>query len=330
MGLNDEMDLDELTRKNTELSSLLQQLKEQNEQLQSKISQTEAHTSADLDATKVKTGTFPSDPSLTAQIDAVGRVSIKFPPFWPEEPDLWFSQIEAQFGLNRITSESTRYSYVVANLEGRWANEIKDLIRTPPANEPYSTVKKALVDRLSKSAAQRVRQLIGEAELGDNSPSQFLRRLKSLAGSTPVNDEIMRTLWLQRLPHQVQAILQAQPDTLKIEDLATIADRIVEAIPVTPTSVVYATSAPPSQQTEISDLSQTLKLLTEKIEKIELKIEQISKNQSRRFRGRSRSRTSKNADGESDLCYYHQNFGDKAYKCEKPCNYNSTNSNGTQ
>lgn len=33
----------------------------------------------------------------------VNRVAIRASPFWPEEPELWFAQIENQFALNSIT-----------------------------------------------------------------------------------------------------------------------------------------------------------------------------------------------------------------------------------
>nr|XP_018914173.1 PREDICTED: uncharacterized protein LOC109042064 [Bemisia tabaci] len=174
----------------------------------------------------------------------IGRISIKIPPFWPDDPELWFAQIEAQFDLNKISAERTKFSYVSGHLEGRWAKEVADLIRKPPTTDPYTTLKKALIDRLSKSEAQRIRQILGEEEIGDSTPSQFLRRLQSLAGNTIVQDNMLKTVWLQRLPTSAQAILQTQPENSSLDQLAKMADRIIEAIPTKPNAAVFFQSAP--------------------------------------------------------------------------------------
>ena len=53
----------------------------------------------------------------------VDRVTaIKVPPFYPEDPSLWFLQLEGQFQLNNITSDNTKYFHVLTNLEPRYTS----------------------------------------------------------------------------------------------------------------------------------------------------------------------------------------------------------------
>jgi len=40
----------------------------------------------------------------------VNRVAIKIPPFWADEPELWFAQLEGQFALGGITQDATKYA----------------------------------------------------------------------------------------------------------------------------------------------------------------------------------------------------------------------------
>ena len=47
----------------------------------------------------------------------VSAVSIKISPFWSNDPALWFSPVEAQFTLKGITSQLTKFHYIVASLE---------------------------------------------------------------------------------------------------------------------------------------------------------------------------------------------------------------------
>lgn len=47
---------------------------------------------------------------------ALRRITARIPVFWPEKPELWFRQLEAQFALSEITREATKYRWVVANL----------------------------------------------------------------------------------------------------------------------------------------------------------------------------------------------------------------------
>jgi len=158
--------------------------------------------------------------------DSVSRVAVRIPPFWSEEPELWFAQLEGQLAICGVTEEEAKYAHVLSKIDPKQAREIKDIITHPLATDKYKAIKRALIQRLTDSQDQRIRQLLEHEELGDRKPSQFLRHLSILAGAT-VPNELIRTLWLGRLPSQMQVILTTRAED-KLKDVAEQADRIHE------------------------------------------------------------------------------------------------------
>jgi hypothetical protein len=166
-----------------------------------------------------------TEPSADTLEAAVYRVVVRLPPFWPDRPAVWFAQAEAQFELAAITNERTKFNYVISQLDHRHAAEVEDIITSPPEREPYTTLKAELVQRLSTSREQRVRQLLMHEEMGDRKPSQFLRHLKSLAPVVP--DSFLRSIWSSRLPPYIQAILAGQSED-DLDGASKLADRICD------------------------------------------------------------------------------------------------------
>lgn len=264
---------------------------------------------------------------------SVCRVSAKLPPFWPDKPAVWFSQVESQFVLANISQDETKFHHVVANLDSRYASEVDDIIVNPPVTGKYDTIKKELIHRLSLSEEQRVRQLLGREELGDRKPSQFLRHLKSLAGSIELKDSLLRSLWIQRLPPHVQAILQAQV-TLSPEEMANLADRIVE-IPLfqTPSAVNSINSS--NEKTTLSELSAQVQDLSRIVKEMQSHLEYRKKIDPKRYRSRSRNRTYQSETSQrqqqtfsddNSLCFYHKRFHERARTCKPPCAFQENNS----
>lgn len=149
-----------------------------------------------------------------------------YPPFWPEQPAMWFVQIEAQFALHGITADNIKFFHIISQLEPKYALEVQELFSNQPDKDKYEMLKKELIRRSSASQSQRVLQLLETEEIGDRSPSQLLRHMKNLVG-TIVPEDCLRTLWARRLPAMTRAAVTVRPD-LPLMELAEIADRIQE------------------------------------------------------------------------------------------------------
>ena len=266
--------------------------------------------------------TLPSPP-------AVHAVSLKLPPFWPNDHLVWFAQVEAQFLTRNITSQSTQFAYVVSSLQPEIAQEIRDLLISPPTDEPYTKLKSELIKCTSASEQKRLHQLLISEELGDRKPSQLLRKMRQLLGETRLEDGILCQLFLQRLPANTQRILVSTAASISLDELAVLADRILEVAPSQPS--IAAIANPPSSSTakEIEALRNQVDTLTTQLT---ASVNQLSIHPRSRSRSRSaspfpyrqqRALSSPRQDATQSYCWYHHKFGANAHRCRPPCSFQS-------
>ncbi|KAL1448829.1 hypothetical protein WDU94_000084 [Cyamophila willieti] len=169
----------------------------------------------------------PSPTVPMAPNEHVARIAVKIPEFIAADPELWFAMVDGSFTGSSITTESTKFGYIIAALPARYASEVKDIIMKPPTDNPYTHLRAQLIKRLSASQEEKTRQLLEREEIGDRKPSQFLRHLQNLADSS-ISESLLRTLWMSRLPKCIQVALAIIKDK-SLDDLATHADSIAEA-----------------------------------------------------------------------------------------------------
>ncbi|XP_071810876.1 uncharacterized protein [Apostichopus japonicus] len=252
----------------------------------------------------------------------MSAVSIKLPPFWPNDPAIWFALIEAQFQTKGITAQTTKYAYVVAALQPEVAEEVRDLLLKPPTTDQYDNIKAELISRTSTSEQKRLHQLINAEELGDRKPSQLLRRMQQLLGDKKLEESILKTLFLQRLPISAQTIL-ATSDSLDIGQLAVIADRILE-VNQTPTIAPVQSQASATASSEIEELRLMVSTLSAQVKELSDGLARRSRSPNRSVfntGNRQRSSSRRRFDQKGSLCYYHWRFGKEAKKCQDPCKW---------
>ena len=91
----------------------------------------------------------PTSASDAAPLAA--NVSMKLPVFWPELVEVWFAQADPQFAIRNITVSKTKFYHTVAVLPQVVAFQILDLIRAPPAGDPYGVLRQRLITIISDS-----------------------------------------------------------------------------------------------------------------------------------------------------------------------------------
>ena len=229
---------------------------------------------------------------------------MKLPPFWPADPDVWFAQVEAQFSTRGITAQKTKYEYVVASLSPEFATEVRDLILNVPTN-PYDTLKQQLIARTAVPEQRRLQRLFHSVELGDRRPTQLLRQMQQLLGdnAAATGGPLLRELFLQCLPPNVRMVLASSGDAKSLDELATLADKVLDAAPPSMASI-----APPPPSNEVDDLRTELSRLKELVTSLSTR-ECSTRYRSPSPRRQPQSRTPLPVPPHG-LCWYHARFGE--------------------
>lgn len=234
--------------------------------------------------------------------------------------DLWFAQMRSWFELNRITSDSTKYNMVIAHLRHDALEQVEELVRQPPEQNKFESIKNALVQRFADSERTRIHKLLSGITLGDKKPSHLLQELRR---ANVGNDEtILKNVWMARMPAQAQAVISIAHGGLS--EVAALADVVVETLRINNNSM------------NVNEVRNVASSSSEQDRKIDELTRIVAELRADRNRGRSQSRgrahnREKTPAREFDLCWYHFKFGANAKKCGKDsnppknCKYSSKN-----
>ncbi|XP_022099929.1 uncharacterized protein LOC110984245 [Acanthaster planci] len=195
-------------------------------------------------------------------------------------------------------------------------HEVRDILLNPPQDTPYKTLREELIKRTTATEQKRLQQLLTDEVLGDRKPTQVLQ------------DSILHQLFLQRLPASVQMVITSAGDSMTMEQLAELADKVMAvSIPshgvnsVTPVATLTA-----NLQSEVELLCGEINRLTAQVQKLSTN-PQCSRSHSCSRRPRASTPTPPD---DANVCWYHAKFGDGAHKCTQPCSFNASNQGNGQ
>lgn len=263
----------------------------------------------------------PLPGSATIELSAISLAS-KIPDFWQDQPRLWFLQVEAILAQQKAGDQSN-YNMVVAKLGKEAIQQVADILEKPPEENKFSTLKARLLSVYEETEAKRLQQLMSDMELGDQRPSQLMRRMRDLARDK-IPDDTLIYFWQGHLPPSVRAVV-ASADSKNLESLASIADKVMETFKPNEVAAIQGSSRQ-LRQTSASDF------ITAELAKINNRISELAKSSVRgrsrernsaqgraRSRSRNKSRSGKTPNSPDWLCFYHYRYKTKANKCVQPC-----------
>ncbi|XP_066157662.1 uncharacterized protein [Euwallacea fornicatus] len=166
-----------------------------------------------------------SEVTVEPSTDHETRIFVKTPPFSRTEPELWFSQLESQFIINGVTSDDFKFHTTIGVMDTESLVCVKDLILKPPVTNKFENLRRKVLDALAESQEKKHKELFSQLQLGDKKLSTLLSEMNSLGGSS-LQETMLKTLWMQRLPISMQSILTTCP--LPLMDVANLADKIAD------------------------------------------------------------------------------------------------------
>ena len=219
-------------------------------------------------------------------------VSIKLPTFWTAQPQVWFQQAEAQFTIRGITADDTKYAYLVAALDQDTASRLLDILSHPPREHKYEATKDRLLKTFGLSRRVRATKLLNMNDLGDRTPSALMDEMLSLLdGHQPCM--LFEQLFLDRMPDSIRLQL-ADADFADPRKLTEQADQLWLSLEHSSGFALHKAAYHGRQ-------------------------EKIKATTPKKF-----------GVMKPDWCYYHNQFGDRARRCLKPCTFQENSQAGRQ
>ena len=247
--------------------------------------------------------------------------TLQLPPFWADRPMAWFATVEARFRLYQVTEEQLKFDLTVNSLSQDVAAAAVEIIERPPVQQPYTALKHRLLRALELTDFQKIERLHRMEPLGGRKPSELLNAMLEFCPRGHEHNIFFTHLFLERLPAPLRIML-GEDDHQDPRQLAEKADRLW-ALHGGKMATIAAVDDGPADVAAVAGQSGSRDRSKKK----------------KRGDGRGKQAAAAGAAGapgaaatprnapcdlarlESGLCRHHFLHGERAYRCEAPCNW---------
>ncbi|KAK1124706.1 hypothetical protein K0M31_020477 [Melipona bicolor] len=263
-------------------------------------------------------------------VDPTWSMMAPLHPFNKDNANIWFIQAEACMNMAKVTNDTIKFYYIISQLDPDILFLVKDIIDAPPATNKYPAIKNKLLQLFSQEIEPKVLRLL-KCRRGNEKPSHFLQRLKSLARKK-IPDIILKVIFLEQVPEALRYILLVDKNA-DLAELASIADEII-SFELSINEAVH-TRDEWRKEYHMTAICQTLShqitQLASKLSQLKLELSQLQLSERQR-KHRLKSQRNKHVpfpaqpnseftEQNSELCYYHRRYGDHAHRCAIPCTW---------
>ena len=275
---------------------------------------------------KHASGSIPTSSTDNAQLCFTYRNPVRYPlpTFLTQNVELSLTLLQCHF--EHSATELHKASALLEMLPGDLLLSLPNAQRIlTVSTSPYSELVALLRRAVTPTDAIRFQEFLQQELHGDQMPSAFLARLLLILGHhAPTYTDLIRTVFISRMPENIRLILISQGSTLALQDLAVKADELMvstnphvstSAFPIfypsnTPASHAATTSSTPaspyvnsiSSPVSTPSLSQTLRDVQQQLASLTLRVDNL--NNTRVFQAHSPPRSQ----------YFHPNNGSQAFR----------------
>lgn len=156
----------------------------------------------------------------TDDLNVSNAVAVKMPQFLETAPAAWFSILEANFHIKKITIEETKFFHLIAALPP----EIVAKIGAKLEDKNCKSTKETVINIYERTKPELFSKLINETTMSGR-PSHYLQELTSIANKVGVSEDLVRHQFINALPSSILPVVAAQKE-LTVQQLGTLADEL--------------------------------------------------------------------------------------------------------